>query len=104
MQVLVRHHGGSLRPVDDHVATPHPLIVTGECALPLAGRDEVNSFHGFGLRPEDLGGALRHVASAADGTVEAVAHDKLPQWGIMWHPERAPHDPRDLELLRAAFS
>jgi gamma-glutamyl-gamma-aminobutyrate hydrolase PuuD len=43
------------------------------------------------------------VAFAPDGTVEAVAHVELLQWGIMWHPERDPYDERDLYILRAAF-
>jgi putative glutamine amidotransferase len=103
LQLLVVHHGGRLRPVDGHVASLHSLIVSPNCPLPLADRDEVNSFHDFGLRPDDLAGPLRATATASDGTVEAVAHEERPQWGIMWHPERAPHDRRDGQILRALF-
>lgn len=63
----------------------------------------VNSYHNFGVYPDGLGPYLQAVATAPDGSVEAVAHKHLPQWAIMWHPERPPHDPRDGELLRTLF-
>ena len=63
----------------------------------------MNSYHDFGVRPEDLGADLRVAATSPDGWVEAVAHPRCPQWGIMWHPERAPADARDAALLRALF-
>jgi putative glutamine amidotransferase len=61
----------------------------------------VNSFHNFGIVPDVLAPGLKVVATALDGTVEAVRHESLPQWGVMWHPERPPSDPADVELMRA---
>ena len=109
MQILVLHHGGTLRPVEGHVATPHGLVVSDAAPSGVLGPldaagSEVNSYHGFGLRPEDLGPTLQVMATAPDGTVEAVAHPSLRQWGIMWHPERAPFHTRDADLIRACFS
>jgi putative glutamine amidotransferase len=46
-----------------------------------------------------VGATLEILATAPDGSVEAVAHRTLPQVGIMWHPERATPDPADRELL-----
>lgn len=41
------------------------------------------------------------LATAPDGTVEAVAHPELPQAAVMWHPERATDDDADRAMLRA---
>lgn len=104
MQMLVSFHGGRVQQIDGHVARRHALtLATDVPPFPLTDRDAVNSFHGFGVRVGDLGPALVPVAFAPDRTIEAVAHVELPQWGIMWHPERDPHDERDLDILRAAF-
>lgn len=103
LQKLVLYHGGAVRAVSGHVAARHRLHVEPACALPLCDRAEVNSFHDFGVMPEDVCKPLRPVAKASDGTVEAVAHESLPQWAIMWHPERPPKDPADARLLRALF-
>lgn len=105
MQMLVVAAGGALVRVDGHVGAPHALRVHERSrGLPLEARDAVNSFHGLGVTREGLPADLAPLASAPDGTVEAVAHRHLRQWGILWHPERAPHDPRDRELVRAVFA
>ncbi len=97
-QALVLQHGGRLSAVPGHVATRHRITVAGRAALPLADGMEVNSYHRFGVRLGDLGPGLRALATAADGSVEALAHAELPQWGIMWHPEREA-DPAGLATL-----
>ena len=75
-----------------------------EVSMPLTSRPEVNSFHDFGIPSGGLGRHLRAIAHAPDGTVEAAEHRDLPHWGIMWHPERAPENSEDLELLRILFA
>lgn len=102
LQHLVVHHGGRLSEVDRHIREPHPIRAR-EGVLPLCDRPSVNTFHRFGVREEDVPPTLRVAAVASDGSVEAVAHASLRQWAIMWHPERAPRDPRDLELMGALF-
>ncbi len=105
MQKLVVHHGGAVEPIEGHVGVRHGLKVISADSLPLEPREEVNSFHDYGVVSIDrLGPQLRPVAVAFDGSVEAVAHRALPQWGIMWHPERAPKDPRDAALIKTFFS
>jgi len=104
LQMLVHYHGGELVPVANHVATRHRLVVCPGADIPLTDREAVNSFHAFGCYEDNLGPELRVIATAADGTVEAVAHRTLPQWGVMWHPERDPRDRGDAALLRALFS
>ncbi len=103
LQMLVVHFGGQLSAVDGHVARPHALHARPDTPMPLSDRDEVNSFHNFGIAENDVGTELRVAATAPDGTVEAVAHRSLPQWGVMWHPERQPKDGRDLEIFASLF-
>ncbi len=99
MQMLVHYHGGSLEPISGHVAEPHSLTVVDRQSMPLEDRDEVNSFHHWGIAESSQGPDLKVIAVAHDGSVEAVAHRHLPQWAVMWHPERAPNDRRDVQLI-----
>ncbi len=104
MQHLVVHHGGTIAAVERHVAVRHTLTVRGPEPMPLTDRTEVNSFHDWGVPASGLPASLRTVGLAPDGTVEAVVHRELPHWGIMWHPERAPYDPRDRDILSQLFA
>jgi N5-(cytidine 5'-diphosphoramidyl)-L-glutamine hydrolase len=103
LQMLVLEYGGRVTPVERHVRREHRVEVEAGNALGLEPREAVNSFHNFGVRPEDLPPDLIGVGRADDGTVEAVAHRLHPQWAVMWHPERPPYDRRDGELMRRLF-
>ena len=96
MQTLVHHWGGTPTRLDGHVATAHP-IDRAPSRWPLR-TGPVNSFHDWGIGRDGVG-TLDVLATAPDGSVEAVAHPTLPQVGIMWHPERAEPDPADRALL-----
>jgi N5-(cytidine 5'-diphosphoramidyl)-L-glutamine hydrolase len=98
LQQLVSRWGGSLVRVDGHVARPHDLVVLDD-RLPLRP-GPVNSFHDWAVPPGGAG-ALVALATAPDGTVEAVAHPDLPQAAVMWHPERATDNDADRALLLA---
>ncbi len=104
MHMIVDHYGGRLRRLDGHVGVMHGLSTTDAGADILPNGREVNSFHGFGVLREDLGGELQALAVAPDGSVEAVVCPNAMQWGIMWHPERGPGDPSDVDLLRDIFA
>lgn len=104
LQMLVVHHGGAIRPVPGHVATPHPLTLHLPKLMPLKQGMIVNSFHQFGILEQDLGPDWLRVATAPDGSVEAAAHRTLKQWGILWHPERPPSGEEAGLLLRARFA
>jgi putative glutamine amidotransferase len=104
LQKLVAEGGGTLVRVEGHVAAPHALRASPRSDIPLSDREAVNSFHHMGVHPDGLPPELEAVAFAPDGSVEAAVHRTLPWWGIMWHPERGPRDPRDLDLLRARFA
>lgn len=100
LQLMVEQSGGHVRAVSGHVASPHPIEVRNRSRWPIGTDRVVNSFHGWGIEPDDVGG-LEPLAFAPDGTVEAAAHPDLPQVGIMWHPERPPATADDRALLDA---
>ncbi len=103
MQMLVDYYGGTITAVDHHVARRHGIVVQSESDAILMGREAVNSFHRYGVQAGGIPDDLRILAIAPDGTVEAVAHRRLPQWALMWHPERVPQDPGDVRLIRDLF-
>ena len=95
-QALCVVRGGTLRQhVDGHRQThaasepAHPVTVAdGSLLASLTGGGElaVNSFHHQAA--DRLGAGLRAVATAPDGTVEAVEDPSRPFWlGVQWHAE-----------------
>jgi len=104
MQVMVRHHGGQITTLTGHAGTEHPIHFERAFPVPADGPVSMRSFHNFGVRREDLPAALEVAATAADGTIEAVIHRQLPQWGIMWHPERGDPAARDRALVTMLFA
>ncbi len=101
LQMMVVHAGGKLEPVAGHVARPHPIRVVAPGPWPLYDGREVNSFHDWGIAAGQLGHTLVPLATAPDDTIEAACHPELPMVGVMWHPERAPNDQSDIELIHA---
>ena len=49
-----------------------------------------------------LGEGLRAVQWADDGVVEAIVHDRLPVWGVQWHPERMCFEHRRADTVDGA--
>ena len=104
MQLLNCHFGGSLVPIDGHVALRHCVEIDGYQELWPNSRINVNSYHDYGVSDEILAESLEAVGFSSDGSVEALRHRSRNIWGIMWHPEReAPFAAPDLKLLRAIF-
>lgn len=66
----------------------HEIEMTEESWLfPLFGGSvRVNSYHHQACR--DLAPGLIATARAADGLTEAFCHERLPIYGVQWHPER----------------
>lgn len=102
LQRIVVHYGGRLSRLAGHAGEAHS-VEPGATRFPVPVRNEVNSFHDFGVWEVDLGGVLRAAVKAGDGSVEAVLHPGRRQWGILWHPERGMRDDRDVRLLQARF-
>jgi putative glutamine amidotransferase len=100
--------GGTLRQhVDGHRQTEpatepaHPVAVSPGsllAALTGGGTLAVNSFHHQAA--DRLGDGLRTVASAPDGTVEAIEDAARPFWlGVQWHAEGMVERPEQLALF-----
>jgi gamma-glutamyl-gamma-aminobutyrate hydrolase PuuD len=99
MQFINHFFGGSTCELSGHVACRHRVSFAGDFSdtAPM----DVNSFHNWGIPPDQLGEALFPMAITADGTVEALSHVTQKVAGIMWHPEREnPFDEADLTLVR----
>lgn len=99
MQMIVSHYGGALRLGTGHAGTHHGLISIQGCES--WRRNSVNSFHDWVIPEEGLPETLEALAKAEDGTIEAVRHRTHPQMGILWHPERSPWAPEDVDLMRS---
>lgn len=99
-QMLNAFYGGTLRPLCGHVAQDHALLP--QAGAPACLPPDVNSYHGYGSLAQDLGAGLRPLALAPDGAVELFVHARLPQAGMLWHPERCrPFRAADVALVRA---
>jgi len=89
MQLLAHLKDIPLRRREGHIARRHALIVKG---APGGGDGvrEVNTFHSYVIRGDDLPPSLRAFAWDEEGNVEGFAHRDVRQAAIMWHPEREP--------------
>lgn len=87
MQLINCFFSGSLSRVSGHIGRKHAINVLSDDFY-LINNSEVNSFHNWGIYEPDLSVNLLPMATAHDGTIEAIAHKQLPWIGIMWHPER----------------
>jgi putative glutamine amidotransferase len=95
MQVILHGLGAPLERAEGHVTASHPVLVDG------APRN-VNSYHNFVARKAVP--TLHVWGTAADGSIEAIRHDREPILGVMWHPERVnPFETRDVAMFREFF-
>ena len=100
MQLMGLHAGGTLdQHLPDTLATAdlhwdtRSHTVEGEL-----GAGEVHSHHRQALVDA---GAMRVIARAPDGVIEAVASDNRPFYiGVQWHPERTPDKRLGPDLFR----
>ncbi len=105
MQLMNCFFSGSLSKVSDHSGNKHLIkVLNDEFYLP--NDTEVNSFHNWGINESDLSSYFLPLATAKDGTIEAIKHHKLPWVGIMWHPERGEpkEDDSNIQLIKNFFS
>jgi gamma-glutamyl-gamma-aminobutyrate hydrolase PuuD len=82
--------GGTVRRVESHVNRIHALESDAGTSQDFPVPVNVNSFHEYGILPDDLAPSMTQVALAPDGSVEAAIHRTLPIVSTMWHPERVP--------------
>jgi len=104
LQMMAVHYGGGLRRVDNHVSPHHTVFLDNSFFVDWPTSIKVNSFHQFAIDESRLSAHLKAIAWANDGTIEAAAHAELPQFGVMWHPEREKSLARhDLFMIRHVF-
>ena len=84
MQMMAHHAGVGLVSLTGHAATRHALF--GDLVVSGALPADVNSFHNWGMVvcPQDYA----VMATAPDGSIEAMRHRTMRWEGWMWHPER----------------
>lgn len=99
MQMMAHHVGTELKRVPGHANTRHALHPT---AGALGFTVDVNSFHDWCLAGCPSGYDI--IATAGDGTPEAIRHRSRAWEGWMWHPEReAPFALKDIQRARVVF-
>lgn len=108
LQLMQAHFGGQLRrcPADVHVANHHPVRFNDAFELSDLRNTEhqVNSFHNFGIRTEDVPAQLVPTATTDDGWVEAARIRDSRVTATMWHPERNSHvENLDRQIIRHTF-
>ncbi len=95
LQMMAHAAGGQLTTVAGHVRSRHAL--TGRYS------HEVNSFHTAGLKDCPVGYSV--LATAPDGSIEAIGHKLLSWEGWMWHPEReTSYSAADINSIRRIFA
>ncbi|MBM3111551.1 gamma-glutamyl-gamma-aminobutyrate hydrolase family protein [Pseudomonas arcuscaelestis] len=104
MQMLNHFLGGSMTPITGHAGCMHS-VSSLETDEHFSQYTEVNSFHNWGIAPDDLAKNLNARIRAGDGSIEAAVHEELPWTAIMWHPERpSGNGDHDARLIRHLFS
>ena len=95
MQMMGVFCGSELTGVSGHVRTRHELV--GEI------KRNVNSYHNQGL--SECPDGFRVLATAEDGSIEAIRSGTLNWEGWMWHPEREkPFNQADIKQFQKLFS
>ena len=102
MQLINDYFNGSLIKIENHVAKKHDVIIN---IFGDKKKIKVNSFHNWGLFPNNIGKELKIFATADDGSVEGFYHKNFQIKGIMWHPERIDNNYNliDLDILNQFF-
>lgn len=79
MQLLHARSGGLLLEDAGHVGHQHSVALATEVV-------RVNSWHRWVIK--ELAPGWQALATAHDGSIEAMQHERLPWLATMWHPER----------------
>lgn len=103
MQLICNYFGMKLSKINKHTATKHKLEINEKFKSYI--NSEVNSYHSFGLKKQNLSEKFINLASHKNsGTIEAFKHQKYPIYGIMWHPERnKKYHSEDINLFKMIF-
>jgi Predicted glutamine amidotransferases len=87
-QFLAARAGAMPVQAPGHAGRTHLVEVVTDPGWGWPASFRVTSHHNWVLPASALPQRLDVIAVADDKTVEAFGHRELPQWGLMWHPER----------------
>ena len=103
-QMICSHYGGRVSPLEHHVSARHKVTLTPGTFSGWPADIVANSFHRHGIAQLSEDQPVKAIAWAEDGSIEGLAHRNLPQFGVMWHPEREDViSPHDLSMLQEIF-
>tara|TARA_Y100001968_G_scaffold330010_1_gene380707 strand:- start:481 stop:1074 length:594 start_codon:yes stop_codon:yes gene_type:complete len=95
MQIISSFFGGTLKPIDGHLATRHKIN-------DIHSRT-VNSYHSLAIKI--LPKCFNVIYRSNDNSIESISHKSLPWDGCMWHPERDEFiHPMDKKMIESFFS
>ncbi|MGI6768637.1 MAG: type 1 glutamine amidotransferase [Bacilli bacterium] len=83
-----------------HIISDHKVVTYPNRFLKFKETIAVNSYHHQAIKK--LAPELSVIAKHIDGTIEAVIHNKLPIFGVQWHPELIP-DSEETKIIFRAF-
>lgn len=108
-QFLNHYFGGDVVRIEDvsrqsHAGIEHDVTIDeGPAADVLPARLNVNSYHEWGVIPDNMASDLRAFARSDDGVVEALYHPDEPLLTIQWHPERPLPERDPVDALVGQF-
>ena len=97
MQFLNCFFGGTISQIRNHVGNEHEIILNTKL---YNFPNIVNSFHGFGIKRDNLASNFSSIALDKNGNIESFIDSKKKVFGIMWHPER---DVKNIKLYSLFF-
>ncbi|HEX5494202.1 MAG TPA: anthranilate synthase component I [Mycobacteriales bacterium] len=89
MQALVEHHGGRLALLGEpvHGKSSTVRLAGGGMFTGVTSEITVGRYHSLYADPAHLPPGLTVTATADDGVIMAVEHQRYPHWGVQFHPE-----------------
>ena len=94
--------GGRVHETKGHIGNYHDVHISDN-QFCTSTKIEVNSYHGYGIKMEDLSPAMSPFAFDLKGNVEAAVHKNLKWLGVMWHPERDALD-LNTQIIKFLFN
>lgn len=100
-QLVNVYFGGSLSPVEGHVATTHEISITTSSIPDTPQSAKTNSYHNYGIKTDGLAAQMKAIARTEDATIEWIEHETHPITAIIWHPERdSPSGALDRRIIQ----
>ena len=86
-QLLNKNFGGKIKKVKNHMRTRHKIFFTDNKIIKKNFLN-VNSFHNYGIKKNDLSKVFNMLAIDKDENIEMFISNNKKIIATMWHPER----------------